>query len=176
MIDLKEIPTTKNGQEISWKSVLKDSNLDSMFTQESYVSQNRLFYSINGTMANKNMYSGVNKKMLYKKLCSEYHLSKDKIIKVKHFSLLDNDSGYNSINGTLWGTRLLLIKPDLFVCLESFCSGAEILYGSNVDDDSLNKLIELIESCPLIEDEKDKIHLVCTDKDGLKLEIGRAHV
>src|ERR1017187_8440555 len=90
MLNLKEIPETRNGQDISWKSVLKNGNLDSMYETDSFVNPNRIFYSMNGIPPNKKIFRNVDKPTLFEKLVHEYHLSKEKIIEVKFYDLKKN--------------------------------------------------------------------------------------
>src|ERR1039458_449494 len=169
MLDLKEIPATKNGQDISWKSVLKDCNLDSMFDTDRFVNPIKMFYSINGVLPYKKNYLDVSRELLYDKLMEEYHLPLDRVVGVKWYKVMNDESTTDKVKEIEWGSHLFLIKPDLIVYFNPVPQ-VDILYGSGISVDALNKLNDLICSCPEPKEVKNKIHIVIQDKDGLKLD------
>ena len=172
MLNLKEIPETKNGQDISWKSVLKNGNLDSMYQEDSFVNPNRVFYSMNGTLPNKKIFRNVDKPTLFEKLVHEYHLSKEKIIEVKFYDLKKNRNRIENKELEIkeWGSTLLLIKSELFVYFDNHHERVDILYGAEVTEASFNNLIEIICSCPEEKEVSNKVFILIKDRDGLRLE------
>ena len=172
MLNLKEIPETRNGQDISWKSVLKNGNLDSMYQEDRFVNSNRLFYSMNGTLPNKKIFRNVDKPTVFEKLVKEYHLSKEKIIEVKFYDLKKNRNRLQNKELEIkeWGSTLLLIMPELFVYFDPSTGRLDILYGAEVSEDSLDNLIEIICSCPEENEVNNKVHIMIQNSDGLRLD------
>lgn len=170
MKDIKETLETKNGQDISWQSVLKDKSLDSMFMKDRYLNPNHIFYTINGVLASNKNYLDINKSLVYEKICSEYQLTEDKIIGEKWYKAQKEGKAIEEERDIDWGGHILLIQPDLFVYLFPQDNVVGILYDSNIKKDILNNLIALIRSCPEAKDLMNKVYIIVSDVDGLRLD------